>query len=195
MNTSLLVSSETLMEELGTKKDAYYRDLKFLDIEIIKDNSGKSYVTPDDAERIKSLRKWVNKTGTRRGFVENKEVFEAESNEGNQKEIESNLVVSENKSLASNSTNHLEDIYVTPEEPTENINVDGLVRGAAELKAREIAMPDLVKRAFADKMTEADLPQDLKEKVNLAREAANPKFTPSMVAETLLARYRQQKAG
>jgi hypothetical protein len=56
-------------------------------------------------------------------------------------------------------------------------------------------MPDLIKRAFADKMTEADLPPDLKEKINLAREAANPKFTPSMVAETLLARYRQQKAG
>jgi hypothetical protein len=56
-------------------------------------------------------------------------------------------------------------------------------------------MPDLVKRAIADKMTEDDLPFDLKEKVNLAREAANPKFTPSMVAERLLERYRQQKAG
>jgi hypothetical protein len=51
------------------------------------------------------------------------------------------------------------------------------------------------RRAKPDKMTEDDLPFDLKEKVNLAREAANPKFTPSMVADKILERYRQGKVG
>ena len=70
-----------------------------------------------------------------------------------------------------------------------------LRRSAAELKAREVAMPDLVKRAVADQMTEEDLPEDLKEKVNLAREAANPKFTPTEVASQLLNQWRATKGG
>ncbi len=60
MNTAILVPPETFMEELGIKKDTYYADIKFLGIEIIKDNSGKSYLSPSDAQRIKSLRKWIN---------------------------------------------------------------------------------------------------------------------------------------
>ena len=166
---------EDLMEELGIKKDTYYRDVNFLNIEVIKDDDGKTWITQEDADRIKALRKYVEETGKRQGFEDN----------------EANLIVSENNSIQNNE----DDIYVTPDEPTDNMNIDGLVRKASELKAREIAMPELVTRAIADKMTEDDLPEDLKEKVNLAREAANPKFTPSMVAKTILERYRQGKVG
>ncbi len=42
------------------------------------------------------------------------------------------------------------------------------MRGAAELKARDLAMPNLVMRELADRMTEDDLPEDLKEKVEIA---------------------------
>ena len=188
------VRPEDLMEEMGVKTNTYYRDVNFLNIEAIKDDEGKTWITIEDAERIKALRKYVQETGKRQGFEDNG-INKNQQDEVKPENSEPNLVVSENNSLSSNSTANSDDIYVAPEEPTNNMNIDGLVREAAELKAREVAMPDLVKRAIADKMTEEDLPEDLKEKVNLAREAANPKFTPSMVAKQILERYRQGKVG
>ena len=69
------------------------------------------------------------------------------------------------------------------------------MREAAELKARELAMPHLVKKAVADRMTEDDLPEDLKEKVAAVREAANPKHTPASVADSLLEQWRSSRSG
>ena len=71
--------------------------------------------------------------------------------------------------------------------------MEQLIYEAAQLKARELAMQDLVKRALADGMTEDDLPAELKQKVNLAREAANPKFTPQEVAGSILTQWRQNR--
>ncbi len=173
-----LIRPEKLMEELGIKKDAYYADLKFLNIKPVRDEEGKVWLTPEDAERIKHLRSYLDENGKRAGF--------------------SGIVKTESDSaIASNSSSELtqDDIYVEPEQPTEQFDVNGLMRGAAELKAREVAMPDLVKRAVADQMSEEDLPEDLKEKVNLAREAANPKFTPTEVASQLLNQWRATKGG
>ena len=69
------------------------------------------------------------------------------------------------------------------------------MRSAAELKARELAMPHLVKKAVAERMTEDDLPDDLKEKVAAVREAANPKYTPAEVASNLLEQWRSSQGG
>ena len=80
-----------------------------------------------------------------------------------------------------------------PEQPVDNSEVTVLLREAEELKAREVAMRDLIKRRLADNMSEEDLPEDLKEKVRLAREAANPKFTPQEVAQSLLAQWRAKR--
>ena len=87
-----------------------------------------------------------------------------------------------------------ENIYVELTEPTNDLDIGSLMRSAAELKAREIAMPSLVKRELANQMTEDDLPEDLREKVAIAREVANPKFTPADIAGSLLSQYRSQKS-
>ena len=181
MNTAILVPTETLMAELGIKKDAYYADIKFLGIEIIKDNSGKSHVSENDARRMNSLRQWINKTGTRRGFVDNSEEIEADS---------ALSTVGDNELAQTEGKQADEDIYVQPSNPEDQFDVHGLIREAAELKAREIAMPALVKRALADKLEEEELPEDLQEKIGLAREAANPKFKPDMVATSILPKFR-----
>ena len=86
-----------------------------------------------------------------------------------------------------------ENIYVEPEEPVDNSEVAVLLREAEELRARELAMRDLIKRKLADQMSESDLSPDLQEKINLAREAANPKFTPQEVAATLLQQWRANR--
>lgn len=172
------IRPEDLMSELGIKKDTYYKDLECLQIKAEKDSEGKAYLTFEQAEQVRSLRRHVTNTGKREGFVNS-----------------SIVKVDDSTAIASTNNNPSENIYVQPASPTEQFDLNGLMRDAAELKAREIAMPALVKRAIADKMTEEDLPEDLQEKVNLAREAANPKFTPVSVADTLLSQYRSNRGG
>lgn len=179
-STAEVIRPDDLMAELDLKKSTYYDDLKFLGITASKDENKKAYLTIEEANQIRSLRSHVIKTGKRDGFVYG------------------GLAVSHNNELATNSdTNELataeeEDIYVELEEPTSNFDVNQLVRSAAELKARELAMPSLIKRELANQMTEDDLPEDLKKKVAIAREVANPKFTPGQLAETLLNQYKNQ---
>ena len=47
--TKELVLPEELMEELGIKKDSYYRDIRFLNIKTVRDGEGKVWLTPEDA--------------------------------------------------------------------------------------------------------------------------------------------------
>ena len=173
------IRPEALMEELGIKKDAYYKDLNYLDIKPEKDSEGKCYLTIEQAEQIRALRNHVSETGKRNGFDSSSIVKVDDSKE----------IVSDNNKSEIDS----EDIYVEKQEPTANFDLNQLMRSAAELKARELAMPDLVKREIANRMNEEDLPEDLREKVAIAREVANPKFTPGDIAGSLLSQYRSQK--
>jgi len=199
----LLVRPEKLMSELGIKKDSYYRDIRFLNIKPIRDAQGKVWLTPEDAERIKHLRSYVEKNGKRKGFSEiiksdNKAHRFADSCGMVEKTREATAEGAASLTTSNSSSSSslaVEDIYVEPEQPTEQFDVNDLMRSAAELKAREVAMPDLIKRAIADQMTEDELPSDLKEKVKNAREAANPQFTPTEVASKLLSQWRAGKGG
>ena len=69
-----------------------------------------------------------------------------------------------------------------------------MLREAAELAARNLAMPKQLKKELASPMTEEDLPEDLREKVAITREVAKPKFTPGDIAKTLLSQYRSRRA-
>ncbi|WP_281169282.1 hypothetical protein [Stanieria cyanosphaera] len=42
-------------------------------------------------------------------------------------------------------------------------------------------------------MTEEDLPEDLKQKVQAVREAVNPKWTPGQLADKILSQYRSSR--
>ena len=117
----------------------------------------------------------VNRNGKREGF-EN-----------------SSLVHSSNNELATNSNE--EDIYVKPEEPTVQFDFNQLMRGAQEIKLRELATPDLLMRGIADQLTEEDLSDDLKEKLAAVREAVNPKWTPASLATEIVAQYRSSRSG
>ncbi|VEP15191.1 conserved hypothetical protein [Hyella patelloides LEGE 07179] len=179
------IRPEELMEELGIKKDAYYKDLNYLDIKPEKDSENKCYLSIEQANSIRALRNHVSETGRRNGFDNSSIVRVDDSNE-----------------IVSNNNKSEDNIYVEKEEPTANINLDRLMRDAAELAARNMAMPDLIKQEIANRMSEDDLPEDLREKVahrvaelcEIAREVANPKFTPADIATQLLAQHRNQKA-
>lgn len=170
------IRPEDLMEELGIKKDAYYKDINYLDIKPEKDSEGRVYLTNEQADQIRSLRNHVNQTGKREGFSNSSIVKVDDSNE-----------------IVSNNNKTEEDIYINREEPTAKINSD-LVRQAEELAARGMAMNDLIKIQLASQMSFDDLSPDLQEKVKIAHEVANPKFTPAEIAKQLLAQHRSQKA-
>ncbi len=170
------IRPDELMSELGIKKDAYYKDLSYLEITPDKDSEGKVYLTNEQAGKIRALRNHVKLTGKRNGFDNSSIVKVDDSNE-----------------MVSNSSEAENDIYVNAEEPTDKIDSD-IVREAEELAARGMAMNDLLKIQLASKMTFDDLDADLQEKVNIAREVANPKWTPASLADKILAQHRQQKA-
>jgi hypothetical protein len=168
-----LVRPEDLMAELNLKKSTYYDDLNYLGIKAEKDEEKKVYLTIEQANQVRALRSHVNKTGKRDDFSYG------------------GLIVSNNNELA--NIPEPNDIYVEREEPTADININALFRGAAELKARELATPNLLMREIANRMSEEDLPEDLKEKVAIAREVANPKWTPAEIATQLLAQHRSNR--
>ena len=177
-STDNLVRPEDLMAELDLKKSTYYDDLNYLSISANKDENKKAYLTIDQANQVRALRSYVIENGKRDGFVYG------------------GLVVSNNSELAINSeANNTEEnnIYVQKEEPTANLD-SRIVREAEELAARGMAMKDLIKIQLASQMSFEDLSPDLQEKVNIAREVANPKFTPAAIASQLLTQYRNQKA-
>ena len=176
-----MVRPEDLMVELDLKKSTYYDDLKFLGITANKDENKKAYLTIEQANQIKALRSHVNENGKRDGFVYG------------------GLAVSNNSELATNTEKSSlaiaeeDNIYVEAQEPTANMDLEKLMREAAELAARNMAMPALIKKEIADRMNEEDLPEDLREKLEIAREVANPKFMPADIAGSLLSQYRSQR--
>lgn len=170
-----LVRPEDLMAELDLKKSTYYDDLNYLSISASKDENKKAYLTIDQANQVRALRSYVIENGKRDGFVYG------------------GLAVSNNSDLATNTNTEEINIYVQPEEPTANLD-SRIVREAEELAARGMAMKDLIKIQLASQMSFDDLSADLQEKVNIAREVANPKFTPAAIAGQLLAQHRSQKA-
>ena len=101
------------------------------------------------------------------------------------------MVKSENTAIEQSPEN----IYVEPEDPIDNFDINKLLRKAAQLKTRELATPDLAIRAIADRMSEDDLPEDLKQKVEAVREAVNPKWTPAELADRILSQYRSSRNG
>lgn len=163
---------DEVMSKLGIKKSKYYEILNELSIKAFKDSTGKSYLIEGQVEEIEAY------------LSGNPQIAEDEDLDN------SSLVVADDNNLAISANN----ICVEHRDPIKNIEEDRLVRNAAQLKARELAAPDLVVRAIADRMTEEDLPEDLKEKVEAVRESVNPKWTPESLADGILARYRSSRS-
>jgi hypothetical protein len=79
------------------------------------------------------------------------------------------------------------------EQMTDN-EQDDIWRSAAELKAQQMSLGDLVKIHLAAGMKFEDLPEDLKEQVRSVNQAANPdiKKSAASIASQMLDRYRQK---
>jgi hypothetical protein len=165
---------EQICEALSIEKSTYYNRLKYLEIEPSRDAEG-TYLSAEQMKLMEDLNEHIRKTGKMRGFQG-----------GGQ------LALSESSGLAL-------EIPKQPEVPgTEEDDRDGLedlIREAAELRVQQAAMPELIRLHLAAGMTEDDLPNDLKAKLQAVREAANPKQNAASIASNLLAKYRATRSG
>ena len=75
------IRPDELMTELDIKKDAYYKDLNYLEIKPDKDSEGKAYLTIEQANEIRGLRNHVKVTGSRKNYQSSSIVRVDDSNE------------------------------------------------------------------------------------------------------------------
>ncbi len=191
-----MISPDTLQNELSIKRATYYADLKHLGIIADKDEEGKPYLTFDEAEQVRQLRSYVNNYGTRKGFV-----YEKVDDESNIRssiiKTEESIIETSNSSATSTIVHPEEDIYVTEQEtnPTNKVNLDSIINNAQELAARNLVMPELLAVELANNMSYEDLTPELQAKINIARDAANPKkYQPKTIALDLLKQLRSRRA-
>ncbi len=191
-----MISPDTLQNELSIKRATYYADLKHLGIIANKDEEGKPYLTFEEAEQVRQLRSYVSKYGTRKGFV-----YQKVENENNIRssiiKTEESIIETSNSSATSTIVHPEEDIYLTEREtnPTNKVNLDDIINNAQELAARNLAIPELLTVELANEMTYEDLSPELQVKIDIARDAANPKkYQPKQIARDLLKQLRSRRA-
>lgn len=184
--TETRIYREQAIDELDIGKTTFYKWINYLELKQEQDSSKRSYLNESQFKQLQELKSYYEEKGKIEGFL----------SEEKNTDSPGQLATVESKAIASNdqpAALATENIYVEPEAPTSGMNIDGLMRSAQELAARNMAMGDLLKLSLAQGMTFDDLDPDLQAKVNAAGEAANPKDTPASIASSLLAQYRSGK--
>lgn len=170
------IRPDALMEELGIKKDAYYAYLKHLGIKAEKDLEGKAFLDEEQANVVRLLRSHVQNGGK----IEDFSISDLENN---------GLVKADETDLSQQSGE-----AVSEEKKIPGVDMDELVRGAAELAGHRMTMAQQLMLQMANQMTYEDLPEDVKVKVDSLREATNPKpQNLAAIATDLLSQWRQQR--
>ena len=189
-----MISPDTLQNELSIKRATYYADLKHLGIIANKDEEGKPYLTFEQAEQVRQLRSYVNNYGTRKGFVYEKVDDESNIIRSIDKSTYSDIE-STQSNIGTEITTTEEDIYISESHPTDDIDLDDMLRDAKEIAARNLSIRNLITVELANNMSYEDLDPDLQEKVRIAQDAANPKkHQPKLIARDLLKQWRSQRA-
>ena len=133
---------------------------------------------------MRELRSHVSQTGKREGFVSS-----------STDDINGDLVhhQSSQEITAFNEESEEVDLEIPQSEQEEyEDNLEKIIHEAARLKMQNLSAPHLVKLHLAEQMSEEDLPPEMREKVQQVRNAANPKFQPSSVANNLLQQWRNR---
>jgi hypothetical protein len=165
---------DEIYNRLSIGSSTYYNRLEYLGIEASKDEEGV-YLNAEQMKLMEELHEHIRKTGKMKGFRDS----------GGQ------LALSESSGLAS----ALEIPEVEAETFTEmdDETVSQLIEEAGNLKVQQIAMPHLVRLHLANEMTEEDLSDEQKAKLQAVRAAANPKQNAAPIAQQLLERHRSGK--
>jgi hypothetical protein len=184
--TETRIYREQALDELNIGKTTFYKWVNYLELEQRQDSAKRKYLDESQFNQLQVLQAYYLEHGKIEGFLPTENLTE---HPGQLATVESKAIATNDEPAPLATGN----IYVEPETPTAGMDIDRLVREAAELKARNLAMGDLVKLSIAQNMTFEDLDPDLQAKVTAAHNAANPKDTPASIASQLLAQYRSGK--
>ena len=170
------IRPKQLQDELSIKQDAYYAYLKHLNIKAQKDSEGKAYLEPEEANLIRLLREHVFAGGKIADFV-----------------AHGALAVADHRDLA-NQFPYMPHPTGNPDQAQEpELDMDGIMREAAELAAHRMAYANQVKVQLASQMTYDDLPGDIQAQVDAVRQSAMPSEAPGKIAADLLGQWRQRR--
>jgi len=186
------IRPDDLMQELGIKKDTYYADLNYLEIKASKDENGKAYLTNEQANLVRELRSHVSQTGKREGFASSSPDRINGDLVHHQRSQEIAAFSEEAEEVDPSTTLRVDLEIPQAEQGGYEENLEKLIYEAAQLKMQNLSAPHLVKLHLAQQMSEEDLPPQMREKVQQVRDAANPKFQPSSVANNLLKQWRNR---
>ncbi|MGB7892634.1 MAG: hypothetical protein WCF82_12145 [Microcoleus sp.] len=167
---------DEICEKLSIGTSTYYNRLSHLGIEASKDEEGV-YLNAEQMKLMEELNEHIKQTGRMKGFRDS----------GGQ------LALSESSGLASEL-----DIPVQPEIPGIDEDEEArnrLIWEAGELKVQQEATPHLLKLHLAALMTEEELSNEQRVKLQAIRDAATPKpNAAASIAQQLLQRHRQNQA-
>jgi hypothetical protein len=172
------------MVELNIKKDAFYRDLSYLEIQSFKDEEGKACIDLDQANSVRQLRVHVQQTGKRKGFV-------APQTVSNVLGESSSAIVPPGAPLEQNGLANVE--MVQPQSEQELIEAQ-IMAGASALAANQMTMPQQVMLGIAGQMQYGDLLPGDKAKVDAINSACSPKAQAASLAAKMLAKHRKGAA-
>ena len=187
-STTTQFSRDELCQRWGIKTTQYYERLRSLNLD-------PKHLTALDIEHLDGLDAHIKGGGKIKDFA---------APENTQSEI---APTTEPDAIAPTTEPNAIAPRSTPVEPDE-ANTEGLAipdpppepetpeseifRHAAELKAYYVSHPDLVALNLASMMSENDLPDDLRAKVEEVREVAHPKPNQAALASDILQRRRRK---
>ncbi|MEG4912242.1 hypothetical protein [Microcoleus sp. B7-D4] len=163
---------DAICEKLSIGSSTYYNRLKHLGIEASKDEDGP-YLNAEQMKLMEDLSEHIKATGKMQGF-----------GGGGQ------LALSERSGLA--SALEIPEVEAETFDQMDDEMLSQFIEEAGELKTQQIAMPHLIKWHLANNMSEEDLSDEQRAKLQAIRDAANPKQSAASIAQQLLQRHRNK---
>ena len=171
---------DDILQRLGVGKDTFYKWKKYLNLEGSRDENKAVYFSDGDIAALDLLKQHLDNGGKLEDFEVSALAIASDSNLS-----EFSVEIKREGAI---------EIPETPD-PMNDVDLDRLIYEAAELKGQQLVTPQLVKLAIAGQLSEDELPDDIKAKVQAVREAANPKYQADSIASQVLSKWRNDRVG
>lgn len=177
--TSSTATKNELCERWGIKYSQYYERLRSLNLD-------PKHLTEGDIEELDRLDAHVKGGGKIKDFADSESITQSAIAPTTPSEA-----IDKRETDADDEEN-IEGLAIPDPPPEPETPESEIFRHAAELKAYYATHPDLVALNLASMMSENDLPEDLRAKVEEVREVAHPKPNQAALASNILQRHRRK---
>jgi len=195
-STTTQFSRDELCQRWGIKTTQYYERLRSLFLD-------SKHLSASDIEHLDQLDAHIKGGGKIKDFAASENSGSTERSPNVTQSESAIAPTTESEAIAPRETSEEPDedstglvtkpLPAIPDPPEEPETPESeIFRHAAELKAYYATHPDLVALNLASMMSENDLPEDLRAKVEEVREVAHPKQNQAALASNILQRHRRK---